>query len=53
MILQDHFAKKIRNPITIRKMLEAATVMKITAVKMTSIPRYSARIRAMNDNQRH
>ena len=50
IVIRNHYAKTIRKPITIRMMLEAAAVMKITAVKMTTITRYTARTQAMNDN---
>ena len=45
-VIHDHYAKTIRNPTAIRKMLIIATVMIITAVNMTMTIRYTAMIRA-------
>ena len=53
IVIRNHYAKTIRNPITIRMMLAIATVMIITAVKMTMTTRYTAMAQTMNDNQRH
>ena len=53
-VIQNHYAKTIRNPIAIRTMLTIATVMShITAVNMTATTRYIATTQASNDNQRH
>ena len=53
IVIHNHYAKLIRNPIAIRMMLTAAIVMTITTVKMTMTIRYIAMIQASNDNQRH
>jgi hypothetical protein len=53
IVIHNHYAKTIRNPITIRMMLAIAAVMIITVVKMTTTTRYTARTQATNDNQRH
>ncbi len=53
IVIRNHYANTIRNPITTRMMLAIAAVMKITTVKMTTTTRYTARTQAMNDNQRH
>ncbi len=53
IVIRDHYAKTIRNPITIRMMLAIAAVMIITAVEMTTTTRYTARTQAMSDNQGH
>ncbi len=53
IVIRNHYAKTIRNLITIRMTLALAAVMTITVVKMTTTTRYTARTQAMNDNQRH
>ena len=53
IVIRNHYAKTIRNPIAIRMTLTIAAVMTITAVKTTMTTRYTAMTQIMNDNQRH
>ena len=53
IVIHNHYAKMIRNPIAIRMTLIVAIVTRITTVNMTMTIRYTAMIRALNDNQRH
>ncbi len=53
IVIHNHYAKTIRNPIAIRMMLIIATVMKITIANMIATIRCTAMIQASNDNQRH
>ena len=53
IVIHNHYAKIIRNPIAIRMMLITAIVTMITTVNMTMTIRYTAMIQASNDNQRH
>ena len=53
IVIHNHYAKIIRNPIAIRTTLTAAIVTMITTVNLTMTIRYTAMIRALNDNQCH
>ena len=53
IVIHNHYAKIIRNPIAIRTTLTAAIVTMITTANLTMTIRYTAMIRALNDNQCH
>ncbi len=46
IVIHNHYAKTIRNPIAIQMMLITATVMKITIANMTATIDYTAMIQS-------